>query len=157
MQKIVPFLWFENQAEEAAEFYRSVFRKGKMRRTTRYGREGPGPEGEVMAAAFRVAGQDFVALNGSPGIPFSQAVSFAVNCRNQKEIDWYWERLSDGGEQQRCGWLKDRFGVSWQVVPSDLARMLGDPDPEKAGRVMKTMLPMGKLDIGELRRAYKGK
>lgn len=157
MQKIVPFLWFEDQAEEAMEFYLSVFRKGKARRVTRYGREGPGPEGAVMAAAFRIAGMDFVALNGSGKIPFTQAVSFAVNCKTQKEIDRYWERLSEGGKEQRCGWLRDRYGVSWQIVPAALARMLGDPDPEKAGRVMEAMLPMGKLDLGALKRAYRGK
>ncbi|OPX65313.1 MULTISPECIES: VOC family protein [unclassified Methanoregula] len=110
-----------------------------------------------MAAAFRVAGHDIVALNGSPGIPFSQAVSFAVNCRNQKEIDRYWERLSNGGKEQRCGRLKDRFGVSWQIIPSAITRMPGDPDPEMAARVMKAMLPMAKPDIGALTRAYKGK
>lgn len=157
MQKIVPFLWFEDQAEEAMEFYLSVFRKGKTRRVTRYGREGPGPEGTVMAAAFRIAGVDFVALNGSGKIPFTQAVSFAVNCKTQKEIDRYWDRLSEGGEEQRCGWLKDRYGVFWQIVPAALARMLGDPDPEKAGRVMEALLPMAKPDLGALKRAYRGK
>ncbi len=156
MQKITPFLWFDHQAEDAVEFYRSVFRKSNILRITRYGREGPGPEGAVMTIEFRIGDQEFVALNGGPVFSFSQAISFVINCRTQKEIDYYWERLSEGGEQQPCGWLKDRFGISWQVVPVLLAEMLADPDPEKSGRVMKAMLPMGRLELAVLKKAYRG-
>jgi predicted 3-demethylubiquinone-9 3-methyltransferase (glyoxalase superfamily) len=156
MQKITPFLWFDHQAEEAMNFYLSVFGKSKILRIVRYGDAGPGPAGTVMTAEFQIEGQQFVALNGGPAFTFSQAVSFVVHCKTQGEVDRYWEQLSAGGEQQQCGWLKDRFGVSWQVVPAVLTKMLGDPDPEKSRRVMKAMLPMGKLDIKTLETAYAG-
>ncbi len=157
MQKIVPFLWFDNQADEAVDFYVSVFKKSKKGRTARYGEEGPGAKGTVMTVDFQIEGQEFVALNGGPVFSFSQAISFVVNCTTQKEIDAYWEQLSAGGEQQPCGWLKDKYGVSWQIVPVMLADMLSDPDPERSGRVMKVMLPMGKLDIRTLEQAYNAK
>lgn len=157
MQKIVPFLWFDNRAEEAANFYISVFKKSKIGRIARYGEEGPGAKGTVMTVEFMLEGQEFVALNGGPAFSFSQAISFVVNCTTQKEIDAYWEQLSAGGEQQLCGWLKDRYGVSWQIVPAVLAGMLSDPDPERSGRVMKAMLPMGKLDLIKLEQAYNAK
>jgi predicted 3-demethylubiquinone-9 3-methyltransferase (glyoxalase superfamily) len=156
MQKITPFLWFDTKAEEAMKFYLSVFKKAKTVRIVRYGAEGPGPEGTVMTAAFRIEGQEFIALNGGPAFTFSQAISFVINCRTQDEIDRYWDLLSAGGEQQPCGWLKDKYGISWQVVPVVLAEMLSDPDPEKSRRVMKAMLKMGKLDMKILQRAWAG-
>jgi len=156
MQKITPFLWFDDQAEEAANFYVSVFGNAKILRTVRYGEEGPGPKGTVMTIEFRIEGQEFVALNGGPAFTFSQATSFVVNCTSQVEIDRLWENLTKGGEPQPCGWLKDRYGVSWQVVPVILAELLNDPDPKKAGRVMKAMLKMGKLEIKPLQKAYDG-
>ena len=156
MQKITPFLWFDHQAEEAANFYISVFSNAKILRTVRYGEEGPGPKGTVMTIEFRIEGQEFVALNGDPAFTFSQAISFVVNCTSQGEIDRLWEKLTEGGEPQPCGWLKDRYGVSWQIVPVVLADMLNDPDPGKAGRVMKAMLKMGKLEIKPLQKAYAG-
>jgi predicted 3-demethylubiquinone-9 3-methyltransferase (glyoxalase superfamily) len=154
MQKITPFLWFDSRAEEAMNFYLSVFKNAKALGVTRYGDEGPGPKGTVMTAKFRIEGQEFVALNGGPLFTFSQAISFVVNCLDQAEVDTYWEKLSAGGEQQPCGWLKDRYGVSWQVVPVVLAEMLNDPDPEKSQRVMKAMLRMGRIDIKKLEQAY---
>ena len=156
MQKITPFLWFDHQAEEAANFYISVFSNAKILRTVRYGEEGPGPKGTVMTIEFRIEGQEFVALNGDPAFTFSQAISFVVNCTSQGEIDRLWEKLTEGGEPQPCGWLKDRYGVSWQIVPVVLADMLSDPDPGKAGQVMKAMLKMGKLEIKPLQKAYAG-
>lgn len=156
MQKIIPFLWFDTQAEEAVKYYQSIFKKSKIVRILRYGDEGPGVKGTVMIVDFLLEGQKFVAINGGPAFTFSQAISFVVNCRTQKEVDTYWETLSAGGEQQPCGWLKDRYGVSWQIVPVVLAEMLNDPDPEKSGRVMKAMLQMGRLDIRKLEQAYKG-
>jgi predicted 3-demethylubiquinone-9 3-methyltransferase (glyoxalase superfamily) len=156
MQKITPFLWFNTQAEEAMNYYCSIFKNSKPIRIIRYGKQGPGPIGMVMTANFILGGQEFVALNGGPAFTFSQAISFVVNCKTQEEIDRLWDLLSQGGEQQACGWLKDKFGVSWQIVPVILAEMLGDPDPEKSGRVMKAMLPMGKLDIKILEHAYTG-
>jgi predicted 3-demethylubiquinone-9 3-methyltransferase (glyoxalase superfamily) len=156
MQKITPFLWFDHQAEEAVKFYLGVFRNAKILRTLRYGREGPGPEGTVMTVAFRIGEQEFTALNGGPAFTFSQAISFVINCTTQEEVDEYWKKLSANGEEQPCGWLKDRYGVSWQVVPVILTEMLNDPDPEKAGRVTKAMLQMGKIDIRLLKKAYAG-
>jgi predicted 3-demethylubiquinone-9 3-methyltransferase (glyoxalase superfamily) len=156
MQKITPFLWFDHQAEEAANFYVSVFGNAKILRTVRYGEEGPGPKGTIMTIEFRIEGQEFVALNGGPAFTFSQAISFVVNCTSQVEIDRLWEKLTEGGEPQPCGWLKDRYGVSWQIVPVVLADMLSDPDPGKAGQVMKAMLKMGKLEIKPLQKAYAG-
>ena len=154
MQKITPFLWFDNKAEEAVEFYVSVFKNSKVVSVTRYGEAGPGPEGTVMSATFQLDGQEFYALNGGPQFTFSPAISFFVNCETQKEIDDLWERLSEGGEKQPCGWLKDKFGLSWQIVPSVLGRMLHDKDARKSGRVMKAMLQMKKLDIARLKQAY---
>ena len=157
MQKITPFLWFDNQAEEAMNFYISVFDTAKVLRIVHYGDVGPGPRGTVMTANFLIEGQEFVALNGGPAFTFSQAISFVVNCTTQQEVDTLWEKLSEGGEKQQCGWLKDKFGVSWQIVPVVLAEMLSDPDPQKSQRVMKSLLPMGKIDIKKLKQAYNGK
>lgn len=154
MQKITPFLWFDNQAEEAMNFYVSVFRKSKIVSINRYGEVGPGPKGSVMIAKFQIEGQEFVALNGGPQFKFSQAISFVVNCKTQEEIDSYWEKLSESGEKQPCGWLKDKYGVSWQIVPVVLGEMMNDPDPAKTERVMKALLPMGKIDIKILKQAY---
>jgi predicted 3-demethylubiquinone-9 3-methyltransferase (glyoxalase superfamily) len=156
MQKITPFLWFDHQAEEAVKFYLSVFENSKVLRTVRYGQAGPGPEGTVMTVNFTIEGQEFTALNGGPVFTFSQAISFVVKCKTQNEVDRYWTKLSDGGEQQPCGWLKDKYGVSWQIVPEVLLDMLNDPDPVKSQRVMKAMLKMGKIEIGPLEKAYNG-
>jgi len=160
MQKITPFLWFDSQAEDAAKFYTSVFRDSKMGRVTRYpseGREIHGREpGSVMVAEFQIEGQTFTALNGGPLFKFNESISFVVHCESQEEVDHYWSQLSAGGDpkSQQCGWLKDKFGVSWQIVPTILAKMLGDQDREKANRVMRAMLGMKKIDIAELRKAY---
>ena|SRR5437867_2922432 len=156
MQKITPFLWFDTQAEAAAEHYVSIFPDSKIESVTHFGDEVPGPKGRVMTITFRLAGLSFMALNGGPMFPFTEAVSFFVSCEDQAEVDWYWERLLDGGEEGQCGWLKDRFGVSWQIVPTVLGEMLSDPDPQKAQRVTKAMLQMVKLDIDALRQAYDG-
>ena len=153
MQKITPFLWFDHQAEEAANFYVSVFRGSRIPNVARYGDAGPGPKGSVMTIEFELAGQRFVALNGGAQFTFSPAISFVVNCETQEEVDALWEKLSAGGEEQRCGWLEDRYGVSWQIVPTILPRLLTDKDPEKAQRVMKAMLAMDKIDISVLERA----
>ena len=157
MQKITPFLWFNNQAEEAMKFYVSVFKNSQKVSITRYGEAGLGAKGMVMTARFLIEGQEFVALNGGPVFTFSPAISFVVNCETQEEVDRLWEKLSDGGEKQQCGWLKDKFGISWQIVPMVLVEMLNDPDPVKSQRVMKAMLPMGKIDIKILKQAYNGK
>ncbi len=156
MQKITPFLWFDNQAEEAVQFYVSVFKNSEIIKIIRYGDDGPGPTGTVMTIGFMIESQEFAALNGGPQFRFSQAISFVVNCRTQEEVDEYWENLSAGGEKQPCGWLKDKFGVSWQVVPGILSEMLNDKDPVKAGRVMAAMLRMNKIDIQVLKQAYNG-
>ena len=153
MQKITPFLWFDHQAEEAANFYVSVFSGSRILNVARYGDAGPGPKGSVMTIEFELAGQRFVALNGDPQFTFSPAISFVVNCEMQEEVDALWEKISAGGEEQRCGWLEDRYGVSWQIVPTILPRLLTDKDPEKAQRVMKAMLAMDKIDISVLERA----
>jgi predicted 3-demethylubiquinone-9 3-methyltransferase (glyoxalase superfamily) len=154
MQKITPFPWFDGKAEEAMALYLSVFRNAKVVSVTRYGEAGPGPKGTVMAATFELDGQEFIALNGGPQFTFSPAVSFLVKCETQQEIDEKWEKLSEGGEKQSCGWLKDRFGLSWQIVPRILGEMLNDKDAEKSKRVMQAMLQMSKLDIGRLKHAY---
>jgi predicted 3-demethylubiquinone-9 3-methyltransferase (glyoxalase superfamily) len=154
MKKITPFLWFDGKAEEAMNFYVSIFKKSKAMSVSRYGKEGPGPEGTVMSATFKLAGQDFMALNGGPQFKFSQAISFFVDCKTQKEVDELWEKLSEGGEKQQCGWLKDKFGVSWQIIPSELGSLMSDPDPKKSARVMKAMLQMTKIDIKALKKAY---
>ena len=153
MQKITPFLWFDNQAEEAANFYTSIFKNSKVVSVSRYGEGGPGPKGSVMSAAFQLEGQDFYALNGGPVFTFSPAISFFVNCETQQEIDTLWEKLSEGGKEERCGWLKDKYGVSWQIVPAVLGRLLQGPDAEKSKRVMQRMLQMVKLDIRTLEQA----
>jgi predicted 3-demethylubiquinone-9 3-methyltransferase (glyoxalase superfamily) len=157
MRGITPFLWFESQAEEAAKFYVSVFPRSKITQTTRYGEEGPGPKGTVMTVAFELDGQEFVALNGGPQFSFTQAISFVVNCETQAEVDAFWEKLSEGGEKIQCGWLKDRYGLPWQIVPTALGRLLGDEDPQRSRRVMKAMMQMKKLDVAELERAYAGR
>jgi predicted 3-demethylubiquinone-9 3-methyltransferase (glyoxalase superfamily) len=156
MQKIAPFLWFDGKAEEAMNFYVSIFKSSKVVSITRYGETGPGPKGSVMTATFQLEGQDFFALNGGPQFTFTQAISFFVNCVSQQEVDELWEKLSEGGEKQRCGWLKDKFGLSWQVIPSVLGEMLQDKDAERAKRVMEAMLQMGKIDIKALKQAYDG-
>ncbi len=153
-QKITPFLWFDTQAEAAAKFYTSVFRNSKIESITRYGRAGPRPEGTVMTVAFEIEGQAFVALNGGPEFTFTPAISFLVDCKSQDEVDVLWGRLSEGGEPNVCGWVKDKFGVSWQIVPSVLSELLQDKDPVKANGVMEAMLKMTKIDIAGLKRAY---
>ncbi len=154
IQKITPFLWFDNQAEEAVAFYTSLFPDSKVLQVVRYGAAGPGPAGSVMTVAFQLFGQMFVALNGGPHFTFTEAISFVLNCETQEELDTYWEKLSAGGSDLQCGWLKDRFGLSWQVIPTILAKLLDAADPERAGRVMKAILTMKKLDIGVLKAAY---
>ena len=154
MQKITPFLWFDHQAEEAADFYTSIFKNSKILNISRYGEGGPGPEGTVMTVAFQLNGQEFTALNGGPIFKFTEAISFFVHCETQEEVDELWEKLSEGGEEAQCGWLKDKYGVSWQIVPAALMEMLQDKDPEKSKRVMEAMLQMRRIDIKALRRAY---
>lgn len=157
MQKITPFLWFDNNAEEAAKFYTSIFPKSRILATSRYGDAGPGPKGSVMTIKFEIEGQEFVGLNGGPHFKLDEAVSFVINCDTQAEIDNYWEKLLQGGGQpSQCGWLKDKFGLSWQVVPTALGEMVQDKDPEKSNRVMQALLKMIKLDLAELKRAYEG-
>ena len=157
MQKITPFLWFDGKAEEAANFYAGTFGNALVTVLTRYGDAGPGPKGSVMIATFEIEGQKFIALNGGPEYSFTPAISFVVNCETQAEVDAYWEKLSAGGEPNRCGWLRDKYGVSWQIVPTALPRLLGDPDPAKAARVMQAMLRMTKIEIAGLERAYEGR
>jgi predicted 3-demethylubiquinone-9 3-methyltransferase (glyoxalase superfamily) len=157
MQKITPFLWFDGRLEEAVSFYTSIFKNSKVGHMTRSGEAGPGPKGTVMSASFTLEGQEFIALNGGPQFPFTPAVSFFVNCETQEEVDYFWMRLLDSGKEERCGWLKDKFGLSWQIIPSTLGKMLGDPDRAKSQRVMKTMLAMNKLDMAGLQRAYDGR
>ena len=154
MQKITPFLWFDGKAEEAMKFYVSVFKNSKIGSVTRYGEAGPGPKGSVMTATFKLGGQEFVALNGGPQFKFTEAISFVVNCETQKEVDELWEKLSEGGEEGRCGWLKDKYGLSWQIVPSILVKMLQDKDAETSQRVMKAMLQMNKIDTQRLKQAH---
>jgi predicted 3-demethylubiquinone-9 3-methyltransferase (glyoxalase superfamily) len=153
MQKITPFLWFDGNAEEAMNFYVSIFKNSKIGRISRYGDAGPGPKGAVMTATFQLEGQEFMALNGGPQFKFSPAISFFVDCKTQEEVDELWEKLSAGGEKSRCGWLKDRYGVSWQIVPTVLGELLHDKDAAKSAKVMKAMLQMDKLDIEGLTRA----
>ena len=162
IQKIAPCLWFDDQAEEAARFYTGIFKNSKIGTVARYGKAGHEvhgrPAGTVMTVAFELEGQAFTALNGGPVFKFNEAISFQVNCETQAEVDYYWEKLSEGGDvkAQQCGWLKDRYGVSWQVVPWALVEMITDPDSAKSGRAMEAMLRMKKLDIAELKRAYGG-
>jgi predicted 3-demethylubiquinone-9 3-methyltransferase (glyoxalase superfamily) len=153
-EKITTFLTFEDQAEEAVRFYTSVFDDSRVVSTTRHGPEGPGPEGTLMSATFELAGQEFIALNGGPSFSFAQGMSLFVDCETQEEVDEFWEKLSAGGEKGPCGWLKDKFGVSWQVIPRALGQMLNDEDPEKARRVMDAMLRMSKIEIEGLKAAY---
>ncbi len=153
MQKITPFLWFDGKAEEAMNFYVSVFKHAKVGRVTRYGEGGPAPKGTVMSATFQLEGQEFFALNGGPMYSFTPAISFFVNCETQQEVDELWDKLSAGGEQQRCGWLKDKYGLSWQIIPSLLGTLLGDKDAAKTQRVMQAMLQMNKIDIKGLQQA----
>jgi predicted 3-demethylubiquinone-9 3-methyltransferase (glyoxalase superfamily) len=154
MQKITPFLWFDNQGEEAMNFYVSIFKNSKILNVRRYGEAGPGPEGSVMTGTFQLEGQELMALNAGPEFKFTEAISFFVNCETQQEVDELWEKLTEGGEESMCGWLKDKYGLSWQIVPNALGEMLSDPDPEKSGRVMQAMLQMKKIDIQGLRKAY---
>jgi predicted 3-demethylubiquinone-9 3-methyltransferase (glyoxalase superfamily) len=154
MQKISPFLWFDNQAEEAMNFYTSIFKNSKQGSVTRYGEAGPGPKGSVMSATFELEGQEFLVLNGGPHFKFTPAISFFVKCTTQEEVDMYWDKLSAGGQIQQCGWLQDKFGVSWQIVPTILSELLQDKDPVKARRVMEAMMKMVKLDIKGLKQAY---
>jgi predicted 3-demethylubiquinone-9 3-methyltransferase (glyoxalase superfamily) len=154
VQKIVPSLWFDTEAEDAAKFYTSIFRNSKITNVARYGSAGPRPEGMVMTVDFQLDGQAFNAINGGPDFKFTEATSLLVNCQNQAEVDDLWKKLGDGGEPGPCGWLKDKFGLSWQIVPVALGEMLSDPDPGKSQRVMAAMLQMSKIDLAELREAY---
>jgi len=157
MQKIRPFLWFDNNAEEAITFYTSIFKNSKIGDIHRYGDAGPGPKGAVMSATFQIEGQEFMVLNGGPHFKFTPAISFFVNCETQEEVDELWEKLLAGGETMQCGWLKDKFGMSWQIIPKALGELLGDKDPQKSQRVMKAMMKMIKIDVAELKRAHEGK
>ena len=153
MQKIVTFLWFNDKAEEAANFYVSLFKNSKILNVTRYGEAGPGPKGSAMSVTFQLEGQEFYALNGGPHFKFTPAISLFVNCETQAEVDELWEKLSAGGREDRCGWLQDKYGLSWQIIPTALGKMLGDKDPTKAKRAMEAMLKMQKIDIATLERA----
>ena len=153
-QKITTFLWFDDNAEEAINHYVSIFKNSKIVSLTRHGEAGPGPKGTVLVGTFELEGQQFMALNGGPKFKFTEAISLFVNCETQEEVDALWDKLSAGGRKDRCGWLKDKFGLSWQIIPSVLGEMLQDKDPERANRVMKAMLQMDKIDIQRLRQAY---
>jgi predicted 3-demethylubiquinone-9 3-methyltransferase (glyoxalase superfamily) len=154
VHKITPFLWFDDKAEEAMNFYVSIFKNSRVGSVTRYGDAGPGPKGTVMSATFQLDGQDFFALNGGPLFKFTEAISFFVNCETQAEVDELWEKLTaDGGSPQRCGWLKDKYGLSWQIIPKALGEMLSDKDPQKSQRIMQAMLQMNKIDIQRLKEA----
>jgi len=155
MQRITPFLWYDTQAEEAAKFYVSIFPKSKILKTARYGEAGPGPKGSVMTVEFELAGQRMIALNGGPHFKFTEAISLSVDCKDQKEVDRYWTKLSQSGEESMCGWLKDRYGLSWQINPTILGKLLSDKDAKKAKRVMEAMLKMRKIDIAALKAAAK--
>lgn len=158
MQKITPFLWFDDQAEEAVKFYTAIFKNSKIQSVTRYDEAGAKaagrPKGSVMVMSFQLEGQEFTALNGGPIFKFTEAISFVVNCETQEEVDHFWNKLSEGGEEVQCGWLKDKFGLSWQIVPTVLGELLGDKDPSKAQHVMEAMLKMKKIDIEGLKKAY---
>jgi len=156
MQKITPFLWFDSNAEEAANFYTSIFKNSKILTVARYGEAGPGPKGSAMTVTFQLEGQQFIALNGGPHYTFSPAISFFVNCETQAEVDEFWSKLSAGGKEVQCGWLQDKFGVSWQIIPNALMELMSDKDPVKSQRVFKAMLQMTKIDIEGLKRAYRG-
>jgi predicted 3-demethylubiquinone-9 3-methyltransferase (glyoxalase superfamily) len=154
MQKITPFLWFDGNAEEAVNFYTSILKNSRIVNMSRYGEGAPAPKGAVMSATFILEGQEFMALNGGPMFTFSPAISFFVKCETQEEIDTLWEQLSAGGKKEQCGWLKDKFGVSWQIIPPVLGEMLQDKDPQRAHRVMQAMMQMDKIDIQKLKQAY---
>jgi predicted 3-demethylubiquinone-9 3-methyltransferase (glyoxalase superfamily) len=154
MPKITPFLWFDNNAEEAIQFYTSIFKNSKVGNVTRYGDAGPGPKGSVMTATFEIEGQSFMALNGGPHFKFTEAISLFVSVDTQQEVDALWDKLSAGGQKSQCGWLKDKFGLSWQIIPKALGELLGDKDPRKSQSVMKAMLQMDKIDIARLKEAY---
>ncbi len=156
MQKITPFLWFDTQAEEAMNFYTSIFKDSKIVSVSRYGDAGPGPKGSVMTGTFQLDGQEFMALNAGPRFKFTEAISFFVRCENQEEVDYFWDKLLEGGQPSQCGLLKDKFGLSLQIIPNALCEMLGDKDPAKSQRVMQAMLQMSKIDIPTLKRAYEG-
>lgn len=156
MPKVTPFLWYDSQAEEAANFYTSIFPNSKVLEISRYSDVGPGPSGSVMTVRFMLDGEEFLALNGGPHFTFNESISFVISCSSQDEVDHFWERLTEGGEESQCGWLKDRYGLSWQVVPDRLPQALQDPDPERARRAMQAMLSMRKLDIGAIERAARG-
>ena len=153
MQRITTFLWFTDNAEEAANFYTSIFKHSKIKEVSRYGDAGPGPKGTAMVVKFELDGQEFLALNGGPQFTFTEAISLLVSCKDQKEIDHYWEALSAGGEKVQCGWLKDQFGLSWQIVPENMGELMAPKDPAKAARAMKAMLQMTKIDIAALKNA----
>lgn len=155
MQKIITFLWFDDKAEEAANFYTSIFKNSKIENVSRYGEAGPGPKGSAMAVTFQLEGQTFIALNGGPVFSFTPAISLFVNCETQEEVDELWEKLLAGGRKDRCGWLQDKYGLSWQIIPTALGKLMSDPDPAKASRVMKAMLQMDKIDIQALERAHR--
>jgi predicted 3-demethylubiquinone-9 3-methyltransferase (glyoxalase superfamily) len=154
MKKITPFLWFNDQAEEAMNFYISIFKNSKVVNVSRFGEAGPGPKGTVMTATFQINGQEITALNGGPQFSFTEAISFYVDCETQEEVDELWGKLSEGGEKGQCGWLKDKYGLSWQIVPSALIEMLQDKDPQRSKKVMEAMLKMNKIDLNILRQAY---
>ena len=154
MQKITPFLWFDGKAEEAANFYTSIFENSEVTNIMHYGKGGPAPEGSVMSVAFQLEGQEFYALNGGPQYTFTPAISFFVKCETQEEVDELWEKLSKGGEEQGPGWVKDKYNLSWQIVPTVLEELMNDPDPEKSQRVMQAMMQMNKLDINKLKQAH---
>src|SRR4051812_48188648 len=157
MPKITPFLWYDHQAEEAAKFYCSIFPNSKLLRTSHYGEGAPGPKGSVMTVEFELDGQRHIALNGGPMFKFTEAISLFVDCKNQQEVDTYWAKLTDGGEESQCGWLKDRYGLSRQICPTILIEMINDADKRKAGRVMEAMMKMGKIEIEPLKKAYEQK
>jgi len=154
MQKISPFLWFDGNAEEAANFYVSIFKNSKILNISRYADSGPGPKGSVMVVKFQLNGQEFMALNGGPAFKFTEAISFLVNCETQQEVDDLWEKLTAGGKEIQCGWLKDKYGLAWQIVPTILGELMADKDPKKAARVMRAMMQMIKIDINKLQQAY---
>ena len=155
MKKITPFLWFDTQAEEAAAFYTSIFKNSKIGAIRRYGEAGPRPKGMVLSVTFEIDGEEFVALNGGPQFHFTPAISFFVSCETQQEVDELWDKLAAGGRKDQCGWLQDKYGVSWQIIPKALMQLMGDPDPAKANRVMKAMLQMQKIDVKALEEAYR--
>jgi predicted 3-demethylubiquinone-9 3-methyltransferase (glyoxalase superfamily) len=157
MQKITPCLWFDDQAEEATRFYVSMFKNSKIGKVSHYGEGGPRPKGSVLTVSFQLDGQEFLALNGGPYFKFTEAISWIVNCKTQKEVDRLWEKLSEGGEKGQCGWLKDKYGMSWQIVPTVLFKMMSDPDPARSRNVFQAMMQMKKLDIKGLKKAYGGR